>query len=63
MCDCCGTGVPGDDHSFRELDRGHDPRPELEAMYEEVDWVSLEHLPLPARSRRRIASQVETWFL
>ena len=31
----------------------------LEAMYEEVDWVSLKHVPLPGSSRRKIARQVE----
>ena len=33
---------------------------ELEAMYEELDWVSLEHIPVPAAVRSRIAHQVES---
>ena len=29
-------------------------------MYEEVEWVSLEHLPTPIRSRTKMAVQVES---
>ena len=33
---------------------------ELSAIYEDVNWVTLEQNPTPALSRRRIASQVES---
>ena len=32
---------------------------DLTALYEDVDWVGLKSEPLPSRSRRRIASQVD----
>ena len=33
---------------------------ELEAVYEEVDWVTLEHMPVPPKSRGSVARQVES---
>ena len=57
-CDCCATeattaGNPScpDESPMVSQD--------LEAVYEELDWVCLEHLPLPAKCRSKIASQVE----
>ena len=32
---------------------------DLEAMYDEVDWASIEHVPMPIHSRSRAARQVE----
>ena len=59
LCDCCE--MPLDEGTARVPGPGSEVGvDDLEAMYEEVDWVSLEHCPLPTRSRRCIASQVES---
>ena len=59
-CDCCSVQPPEAENRDREqpLDDSASPL-ELEAMYEDVDWVALEHLPLSATSRKQIARQVE----
>ena len=57
-CDCCSALGELDENPNHGAEEGIGP-PELEAMYEEIDWVALEHLPVPAKSRSKIACQVE----
>ena len=62
ICDCCaeeaselGIGVG----SSCAEGVGVNVEEGLEAVYEEVDWVTLEHLPVPTKSRGSVARQVE----
>ena len=58
-CDCCSwiDKEVSDNPDLSPKSLGD--RNELEAMYEDVNWVSLEHQPIPAKSRLLIARQVE----
>ena len=60
-CDCCGDtaaeSVPFEAPQVACVEEG---REGLEAVYEEVDWVTLEHLPVPSKSRGSVARQVES---
>ena len=55
-CDCCWA-EPSVEHD--PLSIPEESPEDLEAVYEEVDWVSLEHLPMSAASRSKVARQVE----
>ena len=59
LCDCCTCDATEAAEPERESPADVVSTQDLEAMYEEVDWTTLEHLPLPTRSRRQIARQVE----
>ena len=63
ICDCCAeqapnTAVPEGSPEVEGLKVAKED--ELEAVYEEVDWVTLEHMPIPPKSRGSVARQVES---
>ena len=63
ICDCCAeqapnTAVPEGSPEVEGLKVAKEN--ELEAVYEEVDWVTLEHMPVPPKSRGSVARQVES---
>ena len=55
-CDCCEHGTPAAAPGSEEAPASAHC---LEALYDELDWVTLSHLPVPSESRRKIARQVE----
>ena len=58
QCDCCEP-EPSEDEATPATQESPNTQQSLEALYDEVDWVSLSHLPVPSSSRGRIARQVE----
>ena len=58
-CDCCASGAEPDSRASDGFQASLGVDKGLEAMYEEVDWVTLEHQSMPTKSRRSVASQVE----
>ena len=61
VCDCClaAEPTPVKPEASPELEFPDSLGEGIEAVYEELDWVTLEHLPMPSTSRRAVARQVE----
>ena len=55
VCECCAGERPLPELATPEAGANQS----LVALYDEVDWVTLGHLPIPSSSRGRIARQVE----
>ena len=57
-CDCCHPATEEACFGKSQSEECYDTSA-LEAMYEDLDWVTLRHLPMTSHSRVSVAKQVE----
>ena len=57
-CDCCHPATEEACFGKSQSEECYN-NTALEAMYEDVDWVTLRHLPMTSQSRLSVAKQVE----